>query len=531
MAEYQSQTEKDNSNRHSTTESATIQEEGQLPSEKSLQRQARPAGRPLTPSAIVALQRTVGNQAVRRLLHQSGKPPTQQRRSTPSTIKGGPVQRRIGFEFETTDYTPYIHPTGQAQRPAARKEVLHQGTQFNLEGDDSTGASSPSIEFVTSAYDITKAGRDNLDTSMSEIKTILSRIEKFAQGTLILSNQHHLSNQDVELKKQESKAVNFKMQVTQGSSLEDLPTLMKYFGTNVPGETPKEAKQRKHARNLMVGKNQPGREETDLLGRAPSLAQAAIDYIATNRVALGLSAPEASFFEGNQPRLLGLFAQILMNVKGFSIPIGQLMKYKVPFLGRVEFSALFQELSNDHQKVLRRTDALAFRRAIVHAANTATLWPGDNNYTDNGALLRTAHIITGDNINAPKQKLPVMQSLTITEWLKGMTQGHDYLSAGEMDQWLQNNEAALDANERAKRTDLLESFNMLGPNVGTATDPADRANTSGLSVLENRAISPSGRFVNISQVNSIAKAYINFMLNLKTKQGAPGKFPSVKVPK
>ena len=72
---------------------------------------------------------------------------------------------------------------------------------------------------------------------------------------------------------------------------------------------------------------------------------------------------------------------------------------------------------------------------------------------------------------------------------------------------------------------------MLGDNVGVATDTADRPGTSGLSVLENRSVNPGGRFVSIDQAESAARANLQFLLNLKTKAGVPGKFPTVKVPK
>lgn len=432
------------------------------------------------------------------------------------------IQRKIGFEFETTDYLPKINDVNPP-RPARRKEELHQGNNFKLEGDDSTGGGSPSIEFVTSAYEISKGGMSNCTASFKTINSILKRIEKFDKGDVITSNQHQLSNQNLELTKQEDHPVTFKMQITQGIALEDLPTVMKYFGTNVPGETPKETKKRKQSRKLMA--NSPA---TDLLGLAPSLAQTAITYLCNNGKTLGIAPQDVTWLEGSQPRLLGFFAQIMMYVKALTIPDGQFQKYKMPFLGRVEMSALFKELSKQHRRILAQDDARAFTSAVVHAANSAAnLWTGDSNYTANSPLLRTAHIITGDNINAPKTKVPVMQSLTIEQWLRGITKEIDWLSSSNMKTWLKYMEPTVAKVDRQKHTDLLESFNMLGDQIGTKTDTADRHGTSGLSILENRSINPGGKFMTIGQVESAAKANLKFLLEMQKKAGNPGAFPKV----
>jgi Domain of unknown function (DUF4157) len=437
---------------------------------------------------------------------------------------GATIQRKIGFEFETTDYLPSINEP--PLRPAKRKEELHQGSSFKLEGDDSTGGTSPSIEFVTSAYAISPQGMNNCKASFKEINAILKRIEKFEKGDVITGPQHQLSNQSVELTRKEDHKASFKMQITQGVSLEDLPTVMKYFGTNVPGETKKEAKDRKQSRRLMADS-----PSTELLGIAPSLAQKAIDRLKTHGETLGIEKSDITHFKDSQPRLLGFLSQIMMYVKALTIPDGQFQKYKMPFLGRVEFSALFDELSPDHRRILAQDGANALTDAVVYAANSVTLWPTDKDFASGSPLLRTAHIITGDNITTPKAKLPVMQSLTIQHWLRGITKGIDWLSASYMNIWLTHLESSLSDVERTKRTDLLESFNMLGDDIGDATDAADRPDTSGLSVLENRAIAPSGRFMQIKHVESAAFANLEFLLNMKKNAGAPGKFPKVEVPK
>ena len=462
------------------------------------------------------------------------------------SLSGGDqcIQRKIGFEFEDNQWRPYVEDLGNpVPRPAARKELLHQGHRFKLEGDDTLGAAKPNLEFVTDAYDIDNGGLADLRQSLTEIKAIMSRLSHFVgdedqqltNQTFVQPVQHQLSNPAVRLIGGHATG-KFKMQATQGVSLEDLPTLMEYFGTHVPGETQKQAKKRKPARKLAHG-NVTGTPVSDLLGLLPSLAQEAIRHVESNQAVYGYSIPEQSFFQGPQPRLLGFFAQLIMYVKGLTIAsAGAYEKYRIPLLGRIEMSTLFNQLDPTHRRVLAANHAQALIGAVVHAANHQSVLPKpahiggfwDSGFVATGPLLRSAHIMVPHAVvPAVPVKLPVMQSLTIGDWLRGITSGHDYLTPAQMDQWLTANEAALSAAERGQRVGLLESFNTLGG----AMDPADRMGTSGLNILENRFIAPGmgtarNGFFTPAQFEKAALAYFKFMVKIKTKVGQPGTFPT-----
>jgi hypothetical protein len=72
---------------------------------------------------------------------------------------------------------------------------------------------------------------------------------------------------------------HFKLQATHGVSLEDIPTVMQYFGTSVPGETSREAAARAPARQLMYEKQSRETGVMRLIGDAPELADLAIAYL------------------------------------------------------------------------------------------------------------------------------------------------------------------------------------------------------------------------------------------------------------
>lgn len=507
----------------------------------------------LSSGDILQLQRTIGNKAVQRLLQAQRKDQgsTPQQQGTAPLVQPGPalsndfVQRRIGFEFEGQYWRPYMHDAVAVpaiDRPARRQEALHQGAGFQLQGDDTNGADKPNIEFVTDPFEISKQGLSDLKQALSEIRSIMKRISKhvyqgsvanqIAANALLTTAEHGLSDPNARLAGG-AQSEMFKMQTTQGISLEDLPRLMEYFGTNVPGETKKQRKERKGARMLAYG-NETGNSISDMLGGIPSLAQTAVTHIANNRATYGYSPADQTHFAGSQQRLVGFFAQVLMIVKGLTIPDGKYMKYKIPFLQRIHMNTVFGELSARQQAVLSANNSQALIDAVIAAANAQSFlrkpahvggfW--DTNFAANAPLLRTATKRV-DDPTAPggRRTVPLMTSLTLGAWLNGIATGHDYLDPAQMDAWLQNNEGGLNAGERQERTDLLESFNTRGTNM----DAPDRPGTSRLNVLENRFIAPKPKpnrdgKVTLEEMSKMALQYFNYMFHMKMKGGNPGKF-------
>ncbi len=488
-------------------------------------------------TSVLALQRTIGNHATQQILKKAAPKP----KKITIASEDRQIRRKIGFEFEDSKWRPYIQAPLVPIRPANRKEVLHAGSHFNLEGDDTDpDPNKRNIEFVTDPFDITKGGLTDLKQAMTEIRAIMKRLSNYIgdENTQRLNNnyvqpaQHGLSNNQTRFIGGH-KTGTFKMQATQGVSLEDLPTLMETFGTNVPGETAKQRKERKGARKMAYG-NETGTSVSDFIGILPTLARQAVTHIANNRATYGYSIPEQSYFEGSQDRLVGFFSQIIMYVKGLTIPDGKYMKYKIPLLGRIQFDALFAQLDAHQRNVLARNNAQAFIGAILTAANAQAVLPKpshmggfwDTAFAQASPLLRGASELVPDPMRPGlRMKRGVMQSLTIGDWLQGITTNVDHLSPTAMDAWLQVHEAGLSLAERNERTGMLESFNTLTNQV----DDADRAGTSKLNILENRAIAPTtgpnGTMTPV-EMEKAALNYFKFMFAIKTKAGNPGKFPT-----
>ena len=452
------------------------------------------------------------------------------------------VQRKIGFEFEDQNWRAWKKPLVGSIRPAKRKEVLHKGTGFKLEGDDTPGPLASNIEFVTDPFDISFGGVQNLNTAMQQIRTITTRIGGYAgrddtAGNYLQSNEHQLSESRVLLSQGNANGA-FKMQATHGISLEDMPTIMKYIGSGVPAETPLEAGQRLPARMMMSGRAQGQGSITNVIGNAPALADVAINHLRLN--GLGLTAFQRSAFAppNTNDAVRGFLAQVILYVKMFSITNNSYLKYKIPLLARTDFAALFQQLPLNQQASLRENNAQAFSDAVVTAVNSNQLIPipavagggfFDINFNVNGPLICN----TRPNIEPLQDpanvvyKYPVFRSLTISDWLDGITQGKDYLTAKEMNNWLKANEPNLSKSDRKRHVGYLESFASLG----NKTDNPDRLGASRLGIYENRAIAPThnpltpGGNLTALQAHKAALNYLFFLMQIKA--GQPGTYPNL----
>ena len=137
--------------------------------------QGKPDPRTLTPSSILALQKTIGNRAVQRLLAQRERVSPEPARSSSKT-----VQRNIGFEFQTKTNLwqgPPVVNDGPDKVPEERKllpygtKVLSVSDQFHIESDDGE------MEFVTNDFNETDpAQRKNLLIAVREAAAFASKV-------------------------------------------------------------------------------------------------------------------------------------------------------------------------------------------------------------------------------------------------------------------------------------------------------------------------------------------------------------------
>lgn len=445
-------------------------------------------------------------------------PGARQSRATPAGT-GLVAQRRVGFEFEDTYWRPWRRETTfRATRPIKRKEVIHQGTGFRMEGDDTPGPAYSNVEFVTKPCDTTPQGLAELSTAMREIAVIEGRIGPLAgrnetQGNYVTRAEHQLSNNDAVLSRGRA-AFNLKMQATQGVSLENTPTMFKYFGTNVPNETAAVGAMRQRARDLMPPPN-PG-DITDLIGSAPSFA----NTIAATLVHGGLP--------GNTDALLGFLTMVVLYVKGFSLSLaGGGLKYLAPFLGRTNFAVMFRMLPVAQRMFLANNNAQALVNAVIAGVNSQSVLQVaginiDVNFAAGGPLVRN---LLDTQRGTPGNRPAVFSSLTIEAWLQGITQGVDHLTPATITAWLQAHEPNLSKAERKRQRDtFLESFATVGDNRrGDVTDAPERLGQSRLVIMENRIIQPTGdpTFDNgkmtADQAHKAAYNYLRFFISLRNR--------------
>lgn len=496
------------------------------------------------PAEILALQRRYGNRAVIQLLtirnhemqtareaegmgakagtmQDSARPRECSQEdviaspSSPQPTFSGAVQRLVGFEFEDSYWRPWLGKRFSlfAPRPVRRKEVIHVGTWFRIEGDDTPGPDQSNIEFVTIPFETTPGGLEKLNTAMREIREIEKRIGQYAgrsgkKRDYVTHQEHRLSKARLLLSQGKSELV-LKMQATQGVSLENIQTIMQYFGTNVPDEADADAKKRAKARELippakMGSSAEPGEQPkaelaiSDLIGYAPSCAKSIIDGLRGNA-----DAGQPLWPGESTDRLLGFLTMIVLYIKAFSMSQGGgALKYSAPFLGRTNFVVMFQELPAS-QKSYLIANPQKFISAIIDGVNTkSVLYDFNSQGIDTGfrkevPLVRNLYVKgqvewgrQGEGSTPLRPK--VFASLTIENWLQGIVEGVDHLTPVTIKNWLAAHERKLPRRERNRQADTyLESFATVGSDkTGNTTNDPESGGKSRLMIIENRIIAP-----------------------------------------
>lgn len=491
---------------------------------------------------ILALQASAGNRAVVGLMSPA-------RAEIPSKPGIPQVQRRVGFEFEERNWNAFfatkVAQPGKKKTvltavPAKRKDLLwaQPAGHFNLEADDSFGASTPTMEFVTKPFDPTQQGLTDLTDTFLDIRKIMAKIGPYAGRTGVsgdtrkdsfVTDKKHKLGASLWLS-QGNPSAQFKMQATSGSSLEELPMLMEYFGSNAPGETQKQQARRSPARRLMYGdKRSPDKEEGGGANKVVSDMMGAIPSMATGALAQLQGIKPLIFAHGDALR--GLLAALLLYVKMLSIPETTFTqaKYFIPLLARTDFATIFKLLPQEQRKALRKNDAALLVNAVVTAANStqilkmrARLDQGGGEYYADTNFQSTSPLVRAPGLG--------LQSLTIEKWVKQFTKAKgpvDLMNAETFAAWLSRKGGTLHDVAKAKAS--LESFAVLGndPNPSKTTDTADIAGHSPLTIFENRLISD---YFDVERAYRAAYNYLAFFKKIKDSAGNPKKFPTLDPP-
>jgi hypothetical protein len=449
------------------------------------------------------------------------------------------IQRRVGFEFEDAHWRPWRRirrdrgALGRSLRgvrglvsgldddiaePAARKTVLHSGRNFRLEADDTPGPMMSNIEFVTDPFDETDAGVAALQATMAEIRAIVARLDPFAgrrvgpgegytvpfsvserdyKERYVRHGEHQLSGsagieaKDVLLSGGAAGGA-LKMQATAGIPLADLPEVLERLGRDVPHETPEETAAREPDRKLIQDLTQPN-EPLKVQGMVPDLARQVVGELRNHA---DLATPLA----GDAAALTGFLAAVMLSLKLLQRPggAGRPIKYRLTFLPRNSFAQMFEILPSQQRAALQaHPDALLDALLTVSNANPLLRSGSDAGLTSASPLIGpNPGAVRSMSAEGTLEREPIsgvdaaLATVTIRDWIAGITSGRDYLTPATMDKWLAD-QADVSKSDRENAVGALESF-------GTADRVDTRDDGEHLPLFETRAIAPLGAGVNLT---------------------------------
>jgi len=488
----------------------------------------------------------------KRAISTTAAVPTPSVVSPRSPVVSGPIQRKVGFEFEDNTWRPWYRtvaaPTPWYRRanptflnPAARKAVLHQGTGYNLEADDTPGPNASNLEFVTEPFDATRQGRDRLRTTLTEIRDLVrNRLNPlagtkagpapdavpphaFEAGRYVGPSRHRLTGpayQNGQNLYLSGGAANgdFKIQATAGVGLADIPVMMQYLGGAQVGETVLEKAQRDPARVAMVGSLGAAATNQILstIGAVPAVAQVALANIAASA---GLNVHEQAAFPPTAAELVGFLSALILTMKMLQRPDSNVVKYRIPLMFRTDFALMFAALPRPQRVILAaHPDVLV--DSVVAASNAHPLVRLQTVVVDTG-LTRNSPLIRafGRARNTPTvpTRYEVFAGLTIDQWIRGMTLGTDYLTPQGLAAL-----PGLNPLDLPNMTPMLESFGTIN-----AIERAPRGGRK-LAVFENRGIAPGGsgylaRTLPINEVLNLAwnQFLFYYQIELSHRLGRP----------
>lgn len=484
---------------------------------------------------LLGLQRAAGNAAVTYVLASRKSSAL----ATPAALPV--VQRRIGFEFEDRTWRPWKIDRGTRQvSPVPRKHVLHAGTNYRLEADDTPGPTHSNVEFVTVPFDETRAGVQALIAALTDIRTIVGRLgphkgkpgprdagppypytspfDYLLKGTHQLSGSNDVSADQLALSRGSDRG-QVKMQATMGLTLRDLPRAMATYGTvNEGDETPQEALNRQSARAL-----QSGAMYGRILGQAPALGLQVLDRIIREA---HLSAGERRALVNRESLLgaQGYLAVVMMYLKSLQIPDdNEGAKSRIMFLARNKFSDMFLMLDPAVRRLFS-TNAVLFAQKVLAVSNENPLVPRIQGQLPDTALSVDRPLINYVRVPqmgpTPPRTLPAQQVLSpfsIGRWLLEVALGRDSLSSQAMAISLTN----LGVNQpqaTAAAGVVLESFGEYG---------TDTTGDEELALFENRGISSPD--ISIDEAAKIALNYLLHAALVASGQGGRA-YPQAELP-
>jgi len=394
---------------------------------------------------------------------------------------------------------------------------IHQGTNYSLETDGPYDNGKMDLEIVTKPFPMTDAGyRTMVNTYRAIEQTVISKLRLYGGkknasiGEFVGPDQHGFDNQNAFLAGGKG-TPTFKMQVTHGVNLADIPTLMKYFGAAEDNEGHFDKGRRKNARKLVYGTENPRKTESTHLKRSPSLAKEAI-----------ASLKEDHIFDADADTkaLEGFIAYMLMYIQGLANTPLKGIKEFIPFLSRFSMDTLFEKLPDAQKNPLKvQAGKLALVKAIDKVIPKDTLKnevPDEDGQRVNRPMMRVrpyqAQVGNPEKVQFYKH----IRQMTVKDWVLGICDGVDFLTKEGIMQYFHDRD--IDASRYEKAFKIFVRGHADTSNVVQAENQQENL----LAVMENRFIKPQGHEdgMTFEAVRSAAKSYFKFIQAVNNLNGA-----------
>ena len=422
------------------------------------------------------------------------------------------------FSREADEHSPQKNYV----RGVARKQVIHHGTGWTMQGDDTPGDGSANMEAVTSPFPETDAGRNGLVVALSEIQQVYSRLNGIvgrsgpalpgggpigALNNFAIPGEHpftggQLHPADLYMSGGVPNG-QIVMQATTGIPLDRIAAQFRMFGLDEAARRRGALDVHQPLRALYRGTDRAAQESNliKLIGGVPAIGEAAAQAISSDQ---RLTSWQQLEFHGIPcaAKMVGFLTILALLVKTLNMATGEAAKYRMPLLIRNQVSAVWRRLDPAQQAILRANPYL-LREHLLPAINAVRLYPEymaeKEPRSETDPLVRPSS--TGrDQTGAPVPQLAVkrMAGYTVGLFLDKAAVGEDDLTPDAIDAWLRNNNMP---QERSESSDVFfESF-------GAFETDNDRI------LFENRYIEPAGRGVKLAvdQATQVAFDYFDYV--------------------
>ncbi|WP_223280238.1 DUF4157 domain-containing protein [Nostoc sp. PA-18-2419] len=327
----------------------------------------------------------------------------------------------------------------------SKKEKIVRGNQFTLEADEGNafpdGSSMSNTEFVTDAFEEDENGRKALEKALKDFTEITQRITGFFGKRQVVHAAEVAPNSGLVGKVIfPAKSAAGALQVTGAVDLARVPELMKSMNA-AENESEETKQQRKDTRDMLGAALGGALGPSSAIGKAPIKAEEAIEdhlYFAE----FSNWHPPEEFGSKELCGLLSLIASYIVSADNKNLGYAKTI---APVMARTDFAAMFKLLDRNEQTYFKQNSD-----ALVYLVKYAT---GDlDMQTD-----LFPHGIYNDPRAAGAGDQNALEGLTRKQWILGIMNGTDYLTAAHF-----NENPDLNLEDTHDKKDDLESMGAMG---------------------------------------------------------------------